>query len=228
MEMLSGARLVCVGETHDNLSDKRVELEVIKGLYRRFPGKVAIGMEMFREPQQAVLDQWVKGELTELEFLKESKWYQSWGYDFSAYRDILLFARENRIDVIATDHAPHAVEEKESEFDLAPPGTIGLETALAAVLTHLVDPGTLSLPRAIEAMSVAPARILGAAGHGRAIEVGGPANLVVFDPAERWLVEPPFASKARNSAFTGHELTGRIRHTMLRGQLTVADGKVRD
>jgi dihydroorotase len=51
---------------------------------------------------------------------------------------------------------------------------------------------------------------------------------VVFDPAERWLVEPPFASKARNSAFTGHELTGRIRHTMLRGQLTVADGKVRD
>ena len=135
---------------------------------------------------------------------------------------------DGTIDVIATDHAPHAVEEKESEFDLAPPGTIGLETALAAVLTHLVGPGALSLPRAVEAMSVTPARILGAAGHGGAIEVGAPANLVVFDEAERWVVEPPFASKARNSAFTGHELTGRVRHTMLRGQLTVADGKVRD
>ncbi|MGZ8430238.1 MAG: ChaN family lipoprotein, partial [Candidatus Deferrimicrobiaceae bacterium] len=74
MEMLSGARLVSVGETHDNLNDQRVELTVVRGLHRRFPGKVAVGMEMFREPQQAVLDRWVKGELTELEFLKASKW----------------------------------------------------------------------------------------------------------------------------------------------------------
>ena len=101
MEMLSGARLVCVGETHDNLSDQRVELAVVRGLHRRFPGKVAVGMEMFREPQQAVLDRWVKGELTELEFLKASKWYETWGFDFGAYRDLLLFAKENRIDVIA-------------------------------------------------------------------------------------------------------------------------------
>jgi len=101
IEMLSGARLVCVGETHDNLNDQRVELTVVRELHRRFPGKVAVGMEMFREPQQAVLDQWVKGELTELEFLKESKWYGMWGFDFGAYRDLLLFARENRIDVIA-------------------------------------------------------------------------------------------------------------------------------
>ena len=56
---------------------------------------------MFREPQQAVLDRWVKGELTELEFLKASKWYETWGFDFGAYRDLLLFAKENRIDVIA-------------------------------------------------------------------------------------------------------------------------------
>ena len=101
IEMLSGARLVSVGETHDNLNDQRVELTVVRELHRRFPGKIAVGMEMFREPQQAVLDQWVKGELTELEFLKESKWYETWGYDFGAYRDLLLFARENRIDVIA-------------------------------------------------------------------------------------------------------------------------------
>ena len=101
IEMLSGARLVSVGETHDNLNDQRVELTVVRELYRRFPGEVAVGMEMFREPQQAVLDRWVKGELTELEFLKASKWHETWGFDFGAYRDLLLFARENRIDVVA-------------------------------------------------------------------------------------------------------------------------------
>ncbi|HSE14764.1 MAG TPA: ChaN family lipoprotein [Candidatus Deferrimicrobium sp.] len=101
IEMLSGARLVAVGETHDNLNDQRVELTVVRELHRRFPGKVAVGMEMFREPQQAVLDRWVRGELTELEFLKASKWYETWGFDFGAYRDLLLFAKENRIDVIA-------------------------------------------------------------------------------------------------------------------------------
>jgi uncharacterized iron-regulated protein len=101
IEMLSGARLVCVGETHDNLNDQRVEMTVVRELHRRFPGKIAVGMEMFREPQQAVLDRWVKGELTELEFLKASKWYESWGFDFGAYRELLLFAKENRIDVIA-------------------------------------------------------------------------------------------------------------------------------
>jgi len=101
MEMLSGARLVSVGETHDNLNDQRVELTVVRGLHRRFPGKIAVGMEMFREPQQAILDRWVNGELSELEFLKASKWYETWGYDFGAYRDLLLFAKEHRIDVIA-------------------------------------------------------------------------------------------------------------------------------
>jgi dihydroorotase len=132
---------------------------------------------------------------------------------------------DGTIDAIATDHAPHAVEEKDAEFDRAPFGTIGLETALAVVLTELVDPGTITLTRAIEAMSSAPARILGAREHGGPIEPGRPANLVVFDPAERWTVEAPFVSKARNSAFLGRELTGRVRYTLLRGELTVAEGK---
>jgi uncharacterized iron-regulated protein len=79
VEMLSDARLVSVGETHDNLNDQRVELTVVRELHRRFPGKVAVGMEMFQE----------------------SKWYETWGFDFGAYRDLLLFAKENRIDVIA-------------------------------------------------------------------------------------------------------------------------------
>jgi dihydroorotase len=129
------------------------------------------------------------------------------------------------IDVVATDHAPHAVEEKEAEFDQSPFGTIGLETALAAVLTHLVEPGELSLSRAIEAMSTTPSRILGAHDHGGPIAPGRPANLVAFDPAAGWTVEPPFASKSRNSAFLGRELRGKVVHTMLRGVLVVADGK---
>jgi dihydroorotase len=100
-----------------------------------------------------------------------------------------------------------------------------LETALAAVLTHLVEPGVLSLMRAIEAMTSGPARILGAADHGGSLEPGRPANLVLFDPQADWTVEAPFASKARNSAFLGERLKGRIRFTMLRGAFTVADGK---
>jgi dihydroorotase len=132
---------------------------------------------------------------------------------------------DGTIDVVATDHAPHAVEEKEAEFDQAPPGTIGLETALAAVLTYLVEPGTITLLRAIEALSTAPARILGASEHGGPIEPGRPADLVVFDPAAEWAVEPPFASKSRNSAFRGRILRGKVIHTLYRGDLVVADGK---
>ncbi|HZD17658.1 MAG TPA: dihydroorotase [Actinomycetota bacterium] len=132
---------------------------------------------------------------------------------------------DGAIDAVATDHAPHAIEEKEAEFDLAPPGTIGLETALATVLTHLVAPGRLTLTRAVESLSTAPARILGAVDHGGPIEPGRAANLVAFDPTVEWVVEPPFASKSRNSAFLGRRLRGRVVHTLYRGRLVVADGK---
>lgn len=141
-------------------------------------------------------------------------------------RDALRAAiGDGTIDVIGTDHAPHAVEEKEVEFDQAPPGTIGLETALAAVLTHLVEPGIVTLPRAIELLSTAPARLLGAADHGGPIEPGRPANLVVFDPRAEWVVEPPFASRSRNCAFNGTALRGKVVHTVYRGDLVVTDGK---
>ncbi|HEX6331942.1 MAG TPA: dihydroorotase [Actinomycetota bacterium] len=141
-------------------------------------------------------------------------------------RDALRAAlADGTIDVVGTDHAPHAVEEKEAEFDLAPPGTIGLETALAAVLTHLVGPGLMALARAVEAMSTVPARLVGAADHGGPIEPGRPANLVLFDPDAEWVVESPFASKSRNSAFLGTTLRGRVIHTVYRGELAVADGK---
>ena len=132
---------------------------------------------------------------------------------------------DGTIDAVATDHAPHAVEEKEAEFDQSPPGTIGLETSLSAVLTELVEPGTISMPRAVEALSTAPARILGLSEHGGPIAPGSAANLTVFDPSATWIVEAPFASRSRNSAYLGRTLTGRVVHTMLRGELTVADGK---
>jgi dihydroorotase len=142
--------------------------------------------------------------------------------DREALREALA---DGTIDAIATDHAPHAIEEKESEFDLAPPGTIGLETALAAVITEVVVPGRVSLARAIEAMSTTPARILGAGEHGGPIEPGRAANLVVFDPEAERVVEAPFASKARNSAFLGRRLRGSVAYTVFRGALVVADGK---
>jgi len=132
---------------------------------------------------------------------------------------------DGTIDAIATDHAPHAVEEKESEFDQSPPGTIGLETALAAVLTHGVDVGRIDLARAIEAMSSAPARILGLADHGGPIAPGRLANLTVVDPRSEWMVNPPFTSRSRNSAFLGRTLRGRVVHTLYRGGLVVAEGK---
>ena len=141
-------------------------------------------------------------------------------------RDALRAAlADGTIDVIATDHAPHAVEEKEAEFDLAPPGTIGLETALAAVLTYLVAPGIVSLPRAIDALSTTPARILGATGHGTRIEPGGPANLVVFDPRRRGPWSPPTCRRLGTAPSLHRPLTGHVRFTMLRGAFTVAEGK---
>ena len=141
-------------------------------------------------------------------------------------RDALRAAlADGTIDAVATDHAPHAIEEKEAEFDRAPPGTIGLETALAAILTELVEPGHVSLARAIDALSTTPARILGASDHGGPIEPGRPANLVVFDPEREWVVEAPFVSKARNSAFLGARLRGAVVATVLRGEFVVADGK---
>jgi dihydroorotase len=132
---------------------------------------------------------------------------------------------DGTIDAVATDHAPHAIEEKEQEFDHAPPGTIGLETALAVILTDLVEPGLLTLSRAVEAMSATPARILGAGDHGGPLEPGRPANLVAFDPSAEWMVEAPFESRSRNSAFLGRVLRGRVVHTMYRGDLVVRDGK---
>jgi dihydroorotase len=133
---------------------------------------------------------------------------------------------EGILDAVATDHAPHAEEDKEQEFDQSPPGTIGLETALALILTELVEPGLLPLGAAIARLSTTPAAILGLDEHGGPLVPGRPANVTVFDPSAEWTVgERPFHSMARNSAFLGRTLKGRILHTLLRGAFTVREGE---
>jgi dihydroorotase len=132
---------------------------------------------------------------------------------------------DGTIDAIATDHAPHAVEEKDQEFSYAPPGMLGLETALALSYTQLVEPGHLDLSRLVELLSTNPARILGLDEQG-SLEIGSVANVVVIDPSARWTVDASsLQSKSRNTPFNGRELTGRVVHTFFRGRPTVQDGK---
>jgi len=133
---------------------------------------------------------------------------------------------DGTIDAIATDHAPHAREDKEVEWQAAPPGMLGLETALALTLTELVEPGWLTLPQAVERLTAGPSRCRRLPGHGGPIAPGAPANLTVFDPAGRWTVDPArLASRARNTPYAGREVTGRVLHTLLRGEFTARDGR---
>jgi len=144
--------------------------------------------------------------------------------DVDALRDGLL---DGTIDAIATDHAPHAPETKAAPFEEAPPGMLGVETALAVVLTTLVEPGIVPLATALGALSWRPARLSGldAHGHGGPVAAGRPANLCVIDPAARWVVDAAtLASRATNSPWHGCKLTGKVRHTILAGTPTVRDG----
>lgn len=92
--------LVYVGEVHDNPASHRLELEVLSAMRQRHPGQVSLGMEMFNIEQQAVLDRWVAGELSEKEFLRESRWFENWGGDFELYRELLEYCRDQQIPVI--------------------------------------------------------------------------------------------------------------------------------
>ena len=141
-------------------------------------------------------------------------------HDIAALRAGLI---DGTIDALATDHAPHPRRDKELSLDQAPPGMLGLETALGVALGVL----DIDLVRLVQVMSINPARIAGIADrHGRNIEPGAPANLVVFDPAATWQVDPQtMASKSRNTPYVGMTLRGRVRHTMFDGSFTVRDGE---
>ncbi len=140
-------------------------------------------------------------------------------------RDALRRAlAEGIIDVVATDHAPHGLADKDLEFDLAANGIVGLETALPLVL-RLVAEGACSLHRAIDALTWRPARILGVPG-GR-LAVGDPADITLVDPEVTWTVEPEaFFSKGRNSPFRGWALKGRVRATIVGGRTIFRDGVI--
>jgi dihydroorotase len=139
----------------------------------------------------------------------------------------LLALADGTIDCVATDHAPHALVDKQVEFDDAAPGISGLETALGVVL-GLVAEGALTLTRAIEALTIAPVRALtldrAVPGLG-SLAVGAPADAVLFAPDEAWTVEPrAFASQGKNTPFRGRTLRGRVIATFYAGRL-VYDGR---
>jgi dihydroorotase len=141
--------------------------------------------------------------------------------DVAALRSALV---EGVIDAVATDHAPHAVQDKECEWAYARPGMLGLETALSIVVGTLLD--ELGWDGVAERMSRAPARIAGLADHGRDPARGRPANLVLVDPDARWIVDPAaLASRSRNTPYAGMELRARVVATFLYGRPTVLDGK---
>lgn len=130
---------------------------------------------------------------------------------------------DGTIDAIATDHAPHPPELKEMPLDEAPPGMLGLETALALAISEL----DLDLHQIVALLSWRPARIAGVADrHGCDIEPGAPANITVFDPELAWTVASAgFASKSRNTPFGGRSVRGKVRHTIFRGAPVVIDGE---
>ena len=140
--------------------------------------------------------------------------------DIRALKDGL---RDGTIDAIATDHAPHPRRDKEMSLDLAPPGMLGLETALGVVLAE----GMCEIRDVVALMSWNPAKIarIGST-HGLDVVAGANANLCVFDPELTWSVDPDrLASKSTNTPYAGKTLRGRVRHTIFKGTATVIDGQ---
>ncbi len=131
---------------------------------------------------------------------------------------------DGTIDAIATDHAPHTPDSKELPFDQAPPGMLGLETALALAISEL---GEIELEDLVRLLAIRPAEIAGLAErHGRPVRPGEPANIAVFDPDRHWTVERTgLASPALNTPFHGRQVRGWVRHTFFNGEPVVLDGK---
>ncbi len=140
--------------------------------------------------------------------------------DVEALREAV---KDGTIDLIATDHAPHHYDEKEREFADAPNGIVGLETALAVVVTNLVEKGGLGFSDLVDRMACAPARLFNLPGG--SLKRGAIADVTVFDPSERWKVDPSkFLSKGRNSPYTGMTLVGRAACTIVAGSVVYRSG----
>lgn len=128
---------------------------------------------------------------------------------------------DGTIDCIVTDHAPHSAEEK-ADFEKAPNGVVGLETSLAATLTALYHTGKVSLKRIVSLMCVNPRKILGI--DGGSLNEGSLADITIFDPNEEWVVEPEkLHSKSKNTCFKGMTLKGRVKYTIVGGNVVYED-----
>lgn len=138
---------------------------------------------------------------------------------------LLTGVKDGTIDAIITDHAPHAEEEKDQEFCCAPNGFSGLETSLAAVLTHTYKTGILTLDEIVSLMSTRPAQMLGV--EGGVLEVGKAADITVFSTDEAWTVDRNrFYTKGKTSPFDGMTLTGRAKLTVVDGDVVMKEGVV--
>ena len=144
--------------------------------------------------------------------------------DTSAMRAALA---EGVIDCVATDHAPHPAQAKDCEWAEAKPGMLGLQTALSVVVHTMVEPGLLDWRGVARVLSERPAEIAGLSDHGRPIEEGEPANLVIVDPEAQWTVRGArLASLASNTPYEGMRLPAQVVATLLRGRITARDGQV--
>ncbi len=132
---------------------------------------------------------------------------------------------DGTIEILATDHAPHAPEKKMRELDLAPFGVIGLETLVPIVATHLVDPGHLSWPEAIRKLTINPARLLGIPKG--TLKPGADADVTLIDPTARWTIDPSqFRSRSRNCPFAGWEVRGRAHTVIVCGEVRYTLGGI--
>jgi dihydroorotase len=133
--------------------------------------------------------------------------------------------RDGTLDIIATDHAPHTDYEKDKEFDFAPNGILGLETALSVTLDVLVRQNKFKLPYVIDLMTRRPARLINLPGG--TLAPGEPADICLFDPNEKWRYDAKSGfSKSSNSPWSGQTLTGRVKSTIVGGRIVFADGKI--
>lgn len=137
---------------------------------------------------------------------------------------IISAIKDGTIEIIATDHAPHAKDEKDQEITKAPSGILGLETALPLGITELVDKGYLEYSDLIDRMSVGPAKLYHIDSEAGSVVEGRKADLVIFDPKESFIIEE-FKSKSQNSPFKGIKLNGKIKYTICNGKVVYSDGE---
>jgi dihydroorotase len=140
-------------------------------------------------------------------------------------QELLTGLREGTLDCVATDHAPHTTDEKDREFDFAPFGIIGLETALPVCLNVLFRQNRFTLSHVVDLMTRKPAQIMKLPAG--TLTPGAAADLTLFDPEEKWTYDAKAGfSKSSNSPWHGQTLTGRVKTTLVAGRIVFADGKI--